>query len=95
MKLIQKIIKKAPKNPIFEGLPDKLKDPKNFDDTEKRLAKIMHSDHKHKNIKEFLNCKRCQQKVHKRHEEMRKIGFDNVEQYQHWKKIMQIIINST
>ncbi len=92
-KFTQKQIGKAKVNPIFEGLSNDLKDPKNFKKTEKKLADVMLSDHKHKTIKAFVKCKRCQVKVAQKSEMLRKLGFKDNLQYQSWKKVMQIIIN--
>jgi hypothetical protein len=88
-----KIIKEAKENPIFEGLPDKLKDPKNFIETEQKIVNTMVSDHRHKTIKQFIKCKRCQAKVKKKAEMIRDLGFKSFEQYQNWKRIMGIMIN--
>lgn len=80
-------------NPIFNGLPEHLKDPLVFEDIEKKLNKVLISDHKHKTVSEFVKCKRCEAKRHKRNKLIREIGFNSYEQYLVWKKIMNIIIN--
>ena len=92
-KFTQEQIGKAKVNPIFKGLSDELKDPKNFKKVEKKIANVMVSDHKHSTIKAFTNCIRCQNKLTKKRETIYKLGFKDINQYQNWKKIMGYIIN--
>lgn len=86
-------IKNAEANPIFEGLSDEVKDPKNFERIEGKIANTMVSDHKHKTIKQFIKCKRCQDKMKKKAEMIKESGFKDFAQYQNWKKVMGKIIN--
>lgn len=86
-------IKKAKVNPIFEGLSDELKDPKNFLTIERKIVNTMKSDHTHTNLKAFMKCKRCQAKVKKKTEMILELGFKDFIQYQNWKKVMGYIIN--
>ena len=92
-KLLEETIGKAKVNPVFKGLPDELKDPKNFKGIESKLAKVMVSDHKHKQINAFNECKRCQEKFLKKRELIKSLGFNSIYQYQSWKKVMGYIIN--
>jgi hypothetical protein len=92
-KLTLKQIGKAKPNPVFEGLDDSLKKPKMYIKVQKTLEKIMHSDHKHRNIQYFMKCKRCQAKVKRRDAMIKELGFKDGIQYQEWKKVMQYIIN--
>ena len=86
-------IKDLPTHPLFKGFPEELKDPDCFLTIEKKIDRIMRSHHRHKLIKAFVKCKRCQDKVKKKGEYIRGLGFTGVEQYQMWKKIMAILIN--
>ena len=86
-------IKNAKENPIFKGLSDEIKDPKNFVKTENKIRRTMISDHKHATIKQFMKCQRCQIKMQKKREMLKELGFKNFIQYQNWKKIMVIILN--
>ena len=92
-KFTQKQIKDAQSHPIFKGLSDDLKDPKKFKSIEKKISNVMVSDHKHRTIKAFIKCKRCQTKLKKKRELLDKLGFKNQEQYQMWRKVMGIISN--
>lgn len=92
-KLTEKEIGQAKVNPVFKGLSNELKDPKNFKKIEKKLANVMVSDHKHRKISAFNKCKRCQAKFHKKREMIKSLGFESIYQYQNWKKVMDIIIN--
>lgn len=87
---ISKIGKLKP-NPIFKGLPKKLKDPSNFADIEKQLAIVLASDHKHKTVKSYVTCAWCNERREQRHKLMKKIGFKSIAQYLEWKKIHEII----
>jgi len=86
-------IGKAKENHVFDGLSDDLKDPKNFEGIEKKIANTMVSDHKHKVVSTFIKCKRCQTKVAKKSEMIRELGFKDMNQYQNWRKVMNIVIN--
>ena len=86
-------IKNAKPNPIFERLSDELKDPKNFEKIERKIANTMLSDHKHATIKQFIKCKRCEAKRQKRAKVIKELGFTSPEQYQNWKKVLHKIIN--
>ena len=91
-KLTLKQINKSNKpNPIFKGLPESLKDPKIYEETEKKLILILKSDHKHKTASSYTKCKECNAKREERKNLMKKIGFKSIQQYMEWKKIMTII----
>ena len=94
-KITKEQIDNAKVNPIFDGLSDEIKDPKGFKKIEKKLESIMRSDHKHTNIKQFIKCKRCEVKRNKKNEAIKELGFKDINQYQNWKKVMQIIVNKT
>lgn len=86
-------IKDLPAHPIFKDFPEDLKDPACFLKIEKKIDKIMYSDHKHKTVKGFMNCMRCQEKFQHKRDYINSLGFKGIEQYQMWKKIMGIIHN--
>lgn len=88
-----KQIAKAKVNPVFKGLSDELKDPKNYKRIEKKLFNVMVSDHKHKAIAAFMKCSRCQEKFANKRALIKELGFESTNQYQNWKKIMGIIIS--
>jgi len=92
MKLTLKQIAKAKPNPIFKGLAKTLKDTKNFNNTEKKLQDIIKSEHKHKQIKDYVNCGECQNRFQERKKSMKKIGFKSINQYLEWRKVMGILI---
>lgn len=91
-KLTNKQIGNAKVNPVFKGLSDDLKDPKNFKKIENKLARVMLSDHKHRTIGGFHLCKRCQKRFEKKREMLKELGFESINQYQNWKKIMMILL---
>ncbi len=80
-------------HPVFEGLPDELKDIKKYKQIEKKLQLIMVSDHKHTKVSSFVGCKRCLAKMKKKSAAIRDYGFKDYQQYAIWKKVMIIIYN--
>jgi len=90
-KITIKQIGKAKVNPIFDGLPDSLKDIKNFEKADKAISSIMVSDHKHANIQMFMKCKRCQAKKARKDAMIKELGFKDYNQYQNWKRVMGVI----
>lgn len=88
-------LKDVPKNlkpnPIFKGLPSKLKDVSSFEKVEKQLFDVLQSDHKHKTVKSYLTCPECQTRIQERKKTMKKIGFKSLSQYLEWKKVITII----
>ena len=92
MKLdLAKVLKLKP-NPIFKGLSNALKDPKNYKRTEKKLKVILKSDHTHKTPSSYVKCLECQEKLGKKRRLMKEIGFKSFGQYLEWRKVMEIII---
>lgn len=93
MTLDYKKVAKLKVQEVMKDLPTKLKNPERYADIENKLNWIMVSDHKHKTIKSFTQCKRCQAKHQKKREAILEFGFKSIEQYMGWKRIMDIIIN--
>ena len=87
-------VQDLPADPRFKDLPEALKDPMMFMVVEKKLQYIMFSDHKHRKMETFINCKRCKAKVTKRHNALLEFGFTDYNQYLHWKRIMNFIIKN-
>lgn len=78
-------------NPIFKGMSSFLKDPANYESTEKKLIEILQSGHKHKTASSYVKCVECQNKREERKQRMKEIGFKSIQQYMEWKKIHTII----
>lgn len=93
MKLSLKKTPKLPKNPVFKGMPEHLKNPDCYKEIESAFRMAMFSDHSHKTMKQFMGCKRCQAKVQKKRALIKEYGFVSFEQYLEWRKIMDIIVN--
>ncbi len=85
-------MKKVKDHPLFKNFPKELKNPEKFMPIQKEIDKIMYSDHNHKTVKGFVDCKRCQAKFQKKREYIKSLGFTGIEQYQMWQRIMVIII---
>jgi len=80
-------------HPVFKDLPEELKDVKRYKEIENKLRFIMVSDHKHKQVKSFVSCKRCKAKMDKRQEAIKDYGFKDYHQYLMWRRVMEIIYN--
>lgn len=90
-KLNLKEVPKLKKNPIFKGLPERLKDPSVYEKIERELFEAMKTDHKHKTVKQFVTCAWCQKKRELKQNKMKAMGFKSMGQYLEWRRIMQII----
>ncbi len=95
MKLDLKGTEKLKPNPLFEGLDDSLKDPANFEATERKIINAVKTSHLHQTVKSYMNCKECQAKFRRRQRMVSDLGFKSLEQYLEWRKIMQIIRNKS
>lgn len=92
---VKEVNKKRKPNPIFKGLPTKLKDVACFERVEKELYEILKSDHKHKTAGAYVKCQECNSRREERQTKMKKIGFKSYQQYLEWKKVMSIIKNQS
>ena len=88
---VQDINKKRKVNPIFKGLPSRLKDPTNYKKTERDLADTLKTEHKHKKPSEWMKCTDCQKQLLDKRKLMKRIGFKNISQYLEWRKVMEIM----
>ncbi len=90
-------LKSVPKtlkpDPIFAGLSDSLKDPKSYKRIEKKLFKMIQTTHKHKTATSYVKCEACQIKRMNRQKMIKDLGFQSIQQYMAYKKIMDIITN--
>ena len=78
-------------NPIFDGLPKYLKDPKNYKKIQKALLETLASTHSHGELIEWHACTPCQRKVRDHADMVRKLGFTSPAQYYAWKKVQEEI----
>lgn len=79
--------------PIFKEMSDNLKDPKVYEKIERKILKIMKTDHTHATMASYTKCKDCKVKYEKRRDAIKDFGFKNYAQYLQWKKIMNIIVS--
>ena len=75
-------------NPIFQGLPDSVKDPKNYAKIQKALIETLATPHSHSDVLTFYQCLKCQGRVTAHRNLMKKLGFTSGAQYLSWKKVM-------
>lgn len=82
-----------PTAPIFDGLPEELKEPGKLEEINAKLNAAMFADHKHATVKGFVRCKRCREKLDKRRQLLTELGFTSYEQYLEWKRVLGAIIS--
>jgi len=80
-------------DPLFADLKEELKDPAKYKEVAEKILKAGESGHDHKHIVVWRRCKHCQQKFVERQAMIKKLGFSSYEQFNQWKRIMDIIIN--
>lgn len=78
--------KPAP-SPIFLGMPEYLKDPKNFEKIQKTVIETLAGKHSHGEVIEWAKCIACQKRFHERRELLKKLGFRGPQQYMAWVKV--------
>ena len=82
---------KANKVSVLAGIPEYLKDRKNYPKVQKALLETLATTHSHSDMIEWAGCFQCQRKMHDHAEMVRKLGFLSPAQYFAWKKVMQEI----
>lgn len=80
-------------NPLFAGLPARLKDPKNFNKIQKTLLECLAGQHSHSEMTDWSKCITCQNKAANLRNKINSLGFTSSKQYYEWKKIMDIMVN--
>jgi hypothetical protein len=80
-----------PKPSILHGLPEYLKDPKNFEKIMKAILDAGATRHSHGEILDWAACKQCQQKLWDRKEFICRLGFRSPAQFLAWSKVHQTI----
>lgn len=86
--------KKLPKsiaNPLLAGLPQHLKDPKNFLPVQKALLETLTCGKSHSDPSQMFHCKKCTENMVKRRELMRRLGFKSPQQYMEWRRVHEEI----
>lgn len=80
-------------NPL-DGLPEWLKDPKNYLPVQKALLETLNCGKLHSDPSASLKCKKCGENMMTRRRLMEKFGFKNSAQYMAWKKTHNELQNS-
>lgn len=89
----QEVLLKSKTNLLLVGLPQYLKEPKNYLTVQKALLETLSCGKSHADPAEMLNCLKCGENMKKRRELMRKFGFKSPAQYMEWKKTHEEIKN--
>jgi hypothetical protein len=80
-------------DPVLEGLPDELKDPKIYKRTKRKILKARNTGHEHKHIITWQRCGVCQNAFNKSRHIIKKLGFKSYHQYLKWDRVMDIMLN--
>lgn len=79
------------KGNVLAGLPEFLKDPKNYKKIRKELYEIMASKCDHGEVLEWATCPKCQSKMREHADFLRKLGFVSPAQYYAWRQVHEQI----
>ena len=80
------ILLKPHTNPIFDGMPEVLKDHKNYAKIQKALLETLATPHSHSDVLAWSSCLKCQGKITSHRIMVQKLGFKSPAQYFAWKK---------
>lgn len=78
-------------DPVFNGLPDTLKNPRCFKRVLAKVLKAGESGHKHKYAVTWTKCKVCQSAFLNKRKVLKEFGFTDYQQFIKWRKVMSII----
>ena len=82
----------APKTAkVFDGLPEYLKDPKNYMKVQRAILDTLAGKCSHGEVIEWAACPKCQRRFAERSQIIRKLGFRSMSQYMAWQKTHQEI----
>lgn len=84
--------KTLPKVSVFLGMPNYLKEPKNYAKIMKAIYEAGNSKCSHSEIFEYSICKKCEQSRRNRVTMMRKLGFRDGQQYLSWRRVMENLL---
>lgn len=74
-------------NPLFSGLSDYLKDPKNFEDIQRKIQETIFTSCVHSTMSSYAECAKCTEKMLERRKLLVRLGFKNASQYLKWVEV--------
>lgn len=80
-------------NPL-DGLPEYLKDPKNYEKIQRSLLETLSCGKIHSDPSQSLTCSKCTENMMERRRLMEKFGFKDAAQYMAWRKTHEEIKNT-
>lgn len=87
--IVQELPKTLPKVSIFIGMPQYLKEPKNYEKVCNALYEAGNSKCSHSDIFEYSICHKCAPARLNRLNMMKKLGFRDGQQYLAWRRVME------
>lgn len=80
-----------PKPNLLNGLPQYLKEPKNYDKVRKFLFDILASRCGHSDPASWYTCQKCLKRIRQFREALKKLGFRSVPQYYQWRRVHEMM----
>lgn len=78
-------------DPVFNDLPETLKNPRCYKRVLKKILQAGESDHKHADPSRWLTCQVCQDAFNHKRNVLKEVGFSSYNQFLRWRKVMGII----
>jgi hypothetical protein len=82
---------KSKTHPLIAGLPEHLKDPRNYEKVQRAVLEAFAGKHSHGEITEWAGCADCQKRFAERRHVLKSFGFKNAAQYMAWRAIHEAI----
>lgn len=82
---------KANKPSIFDGLPEALKHPENYEKVQKMIIETLAGNCSHGEVVEWAGCVKCQRRFAEKGQVIKKLGFKSMAQYMAWQQVHQEI----
>jgi hypothetical protein len=71
---------------VLDGLPEYLKEPKNYNKIKKALLETLATKCSHAEVIEMAECVKCTEKMMERRTMIKKLGFKSMPQYMQWQR---------
>lgn len=75
----------------LDGMPDSLKDPRNYMKIQRALLETLACGKSHSDLLAMSECKKCQENMLMRRALLKKLGFKHPAMYMAWKKTHEYI----
>lgn len=80
-------------NPIFNGLPEYLKDPQYYEKIEMAMIETLSSKKTYSDLMKYIESPEGKKGLLERRALIKRLGFKSTEQYMSWRKVMRSMLN--